>query len=114
MSQPEEVTQVVVERRGDMVSLITNLATLNERIGNLVSTFEKQIVVYDKKFEAHDNRILSIERFQMKIVGGLAVISILLQLGFNLINTWNRQMAPNTVNTQSSYSQPPQTIVETK
>ena len=114
MNQPEEVTQVVVERRGDMVSLITNLATLNERIGNLVSTFEKQIVVYDKKFEAHDNRILSIERFQMKIVGGLAVISILLQLGFNLINTWNRQMTPNTVNTQSSFSQPGVVVKEAR
>ena len=113
MSQTEEVIQVV-ERRGDMVNLITNLATLNERIGNLVSTFEKQILIYDKKFETHESRIISVERFQMKIVGAFAVLSILLQLGFNLMNSWNRQMSANTINTQSSFSQPGVVVKEAR
>lgn len=105
MSQPLEEEDQVVERRNDMVNLIANLAKLNERIGNLITTFEKQTILYDKKFESHENRISSIEKFQMKIVGGLAVISIILQLGFNIVNTFNQQ-GRNTINTQSSFTQP--------
>ena len=92
------------------MDLIKNLAVLNERLGNLITKFEAYAIESASKFATYDKRITTVESFQLKVIGGLAVLSIIIQIGFNIINVTTR----SAQFTQFAQQQQPQALLITK
>lgn len=70
------------KERRDAMDTNTILARIDEKLANLIETFKGHKHDTDTTFQKHDARLTKIENFHMKAVGGLVIISIILQLLF--------------------------------
>jgi hypothetical protein len=67
------------ERRQEMQNLTINLATLTERVGNLINALEKHIEITDERLTALEDKVWGHAKFIYMGLGIFAVINILLK-----------------------------------
>ncbi len=101
------------ERRKENQDTNIILVRIDEKLANLIETFKGHKKESDTNFEKHDARLTKIENFHMKAVGGLVIISIILQLLFKFdfaISNAQAKGDSKWQQTQTQITQTPQKI----
>ena len=73
-----------IENRKNNHNMGEILARIDERLANFISAFDRHMIEDEKKFQEYSTRLGKIEFWQMKMIGALIIISIILQVAFGL------------------------------